>query len=148
MTRIPGSKRVPLRASVDSRPDYGSHQGRSWSRTSTTVLWVPLGREPPSLGSSRLATPSEVRRVSAKDVSPMGHVLNQRHLEGTSESASPRGIGYIQEFYWLRALGGSSTAYLLAPLLPSNPSTLHHLAQRRYIRNVYDQLAPRRPEGG
>ena len=33
------------------------------------------------LGSSRLATPSEVRRVSAKDVSPMGHVLNQRHLD-------------------------------------------------------------------
>ena len=56
-------------------------RGRSWSRTSTTVLWVPLGLEPLSLGSSRLATPSEVRRVSAKGVSPMGHVLNQRHLD-------------------------------------------------------------------
>ena len=53
-------------------------RGRSWSRTSTTVLWVPLGREPPSLGSSRLATPSEVRRVSAKGVSP---IVNQRHLD-------------------------------------------------------------------
>ena len=45
-------------------------RGRSWSRTSTTVLWVPLSREPLSLGSSRLATPSE-----------MSHVLNQRHLD-------------------------------------------------------------------